>query len=257
MLCGKRDSDNEKVFAINSLKIEGPFVCIGCGIELVLKKGNIKIHHFAHKPPFNCSRGQGETEEHRKCKQEIYDELRSRVNVTNVQMEHDLGSSVADVYAVIDGVAVAIEIQRSKLSVNEIVRRTEEYKRLNVNVLWIALHSSRLTEDKFSPTAWEKWCHAAYYGRVYYWSHGLKLTPYHFSEYMLPVPYSSYYESDGTEVSHGGYDKVSKRYRTPKMGRVVDIATHFNSKLKSAWSGGSIIIPNCRLYADGQKAWWK
>lgn len=257
MLCGKRDMDNKKVFAAESIKTDGPFSCLGCGVALVLKKGNIKIHHFAHKPPYTCARGEGETEEHRRCKQAIYFELLNQDNVSKVELEYDLGTAIADVYAVIDGVHVAIEIQRSNLSVNEIVRRTKEYTRLKVNVLWVALHNSRLLQDKFSPSAWEKWCHAAYYGRVYYWTEGIKLTPYHFGDYKLHVPSSTFFEPGGNEVSYGGYDKYSKRYRTPIKGPVVDIAKSFNSQFKKSWSGGSIIIPDCKLYIDIKKAWWK
>ncbi|WP_267369924.1 MULTISPECIES: competence protein CoiA family protein [unclassified Pantoea] len=256
MLCGKRVSDSEKVFAITSVREHAPFACITCGVELVLKKGQIKIHHFAHKPPHKCRRSEGESIEHMRCKLEIYNALLKCENVSDVQLEHDLGTAIADVYAVIDGSPVAIEIQRSKLTVNEIVRRTEEYTRLKVNVLWIALYSSRLTEDKFSPNAWEKWCHAAYYGRVYYWSEGLKLTPYHFGEYKLYVESSSYYDQSGQEVSHGGYEKFSKRYRTPIAGPVVNLARSFDRNFRKSWSKATIVIPDCRLYLDNKKKWW-
>lgn len=257
MLCGKRVSDKKKVFAISSQREDAPYVCIGCGVDLVLKKGRIKIHHFAHKPPYSCGRSEGESIEHMRCKLEIYEELRNRDNVSDVQLEHDLGTAVADVYAVIDGIPVAIEIQRSKLSVNEIVRRTKEYTRLKVFVIWIALYSNRLTEDKFSPSAWEKWCHAAFYGRVYYWSKGLELTPYHFGEYKIYVESSSYYDQYGQQINHGGFERSSKRWKTPLAGPIVDIANNFDSSYRTAWSGGTIVIPDSRLYIDRKKAWWK
>jgi len=257
MLCGRRVLDNEKVLATVSEREHAPFVCIGCGVELVLKKGRIKVHHFAHKPPHSCHRSEGESIEHMSCKLEIYNELLKRNNVTNVQLEHNLGTAVADVYAVIDGVPVAIEIQRSKLSVNEIIRRTKEYTRLKVNVIWIALYSNRLTKDKFSPNAWEKWCHALYYGKVYYWMQGLKLAPYHFGEYKVYVESSSYYDEYGQEVNHGGYEKFSKRWKTPHAGPIIDIANSFDSSFRKGWSGGTVVIPDCRLYIDRKKPWWK
>ena len=256
MLAGTRSATNGKVFAKDCEKEEGPFFCIGCKKELVLKKGRIKVHHFAHKPPFSCNRGQGETEKHRDCKESIYKMLLSMPNVRDVDIEHDLGSAVADVYAVINNVPVAIEVQRSILTVNEITRRTKEYQRLGVHVLWLSLFSTRLVEDRFSPSAWEKWCHATYYGRVYYWVSGLDVIPYHFSDYKLYVEESTWYESGGNERSAGGYYKFSKRYKTPLAGQTVNIAKDFSPKRKTAWNSKTIYIPECSIYLDGQSAWW-
>ena len=257
MLCGLRKSDNQKVFASASIKEEAPFSCPGCAGELVLRKGKIKIHHFAHKPPFNCSRGEGETEAHRHCKESIYQNLRTRPNVSHIDVEADFGSVISDVYAIINGVPVAIEIQRSALSVNEITRRTSEYYKLGINVLWLALFNDKLNEDKYSPKAWEKWCHAAYFGRVYYWLADLTVVPIHFSEYKLYVEQTSWYEPGGYEQSAGGYHRTSKRFKTPVAGNNVDIALNFSPTQKQAWNGGSICIPNCRIYLDNQKTWWK
>ena len=257
MLCGIRNTDNTKVFANASEKSEGPFSCPGCKGELVLRKGKIKIHHFAHKPPYNCNRGEGETEAHRKCKESIYRSLSNRGNVSYLDVEADFGSVVADVYAVINNVPVAIEVQRSKLSVNEITRRTSEYNRLGINVLWLALFNEKLNNDKYSPSAWEKWCHAVYFGRVYYWLADLTVVPVHFSDYQLYVEESNWYESGGYERTEGGYYRTSKRYKTPNAGHNVDIATHFGPRQKNSWSRGSVYIPDCRIYMDNQRAWWK
>lgn len=98
----------------------------------------------------------------------IYDALLGHSNVTRLELEKDFGISIADVFACISNTPVAIEIQRSNLSVNEIIRRTENYCRLGIAVLWIALYSPDLHRDKYSPNALGKWCHTAYFGRVYY-----------------------------------------------------------------------------------------
>jgi competence protein CoiA len=256
MLAGLKSATNEKVFAKDCEKEEGPFYCVGCKKELVLKKGRIKVHHFAHKPPFSCNRGQGETEKHRECKESIYKMLLTMPNVRDVDMEHDLGSAVADVYALINNVPVAIEVQRSILTVNEITRRTKEYQRLGVHVLWLLLFSTRISEEHFSPSAWEKWCHATYYGRVYYWTSGLDVIPYHFSEYKLYIKSSTWYEADGNQRSAGGYYKSSKRYKTPLPGRKVNIARDFSAKIRTEWSSKTIHVPECNIYLDGQSVWW-
>lgn len=256
MLCGIISNSNQKVVARQVTKDYAPFHCEGCGHELVLKKGNIKVHHFAHKPPHGCSRGQGESEAHRKCKETIYFELMKQGNVTDLDIEKDLGAVVADLYCKIDGVPVAIEVQRSNLSVNQITARTSEYCKLGVNVLWLALFDKKLNDDKYNPTAWMKWCHAAYFGRVFYWIGELNLLPVHYGEYRLDVPESTWYETGGVERSEGGYTRPSKRYKTPSFGKVHNIAKDFEPAFKKPWSGGAIVIPKCRLYVSKHRKWW-
>ena len=168
-----------------------------------------------------------------------------------------LGPLVPDVYAVISGAPVAIEVQKSKISINEITWRTSEYHRAGINVLWLALYNDKLHNEKYSPSAWEKWCHAVYFGRVYYWINDLTVEPFYFSEYQLYVEESTWFESGGYEQSAGGYYKASKRYKTLAAGAKVDIATHFSPTVKKEWHGGTVHIPNCRNYSDNQKAWWK
>jgi len=256
MLSGIRNTNNCKVFARNVIKEEAPFSCPKCLGELTLKKGRIKTHHFAHKPPFNCSRGQGETDAHRKCKEEIYLSLSSRQNVSNLDMEVDFNTSIADVFCHIAGAPVAIEIQKSDLTVNEITLRTQNYHVLGINVLWLALNNPKLSENRYSPKAWEKWCHAAYFGRVYYWINGVIVLPVHFAEHRLEVVHSSWYNKDGEEQSAGGYTKPSKRYRTPSFGPQLDITQNFRPTRKDAWSGGTVFIPQCSLYVDQLQKWW-
>jgi competence protein CoiA len=73
MLCAIRQRDNKKALAPDESKSNSPFVCPRCAAEVILKKGSVKTHHFAHWPPVLCEYGQGETEEHRKCKLAIYE----------------------------------------------------------------------------------------------------------------------------------------------------------------------------------------
>ncbi len=256
MLCGIRMSDSLKVFASCSEKAHGPFVCPGCKQELILKKGSIKVHHFAHKPPFSCNRGQGESDAHRRCKESIYHSLAQCSNVTNLDVEADFGEVVADIYCLINNQPVAIEVQRSNLSVNEITVRTAAYAKLGIYVLWLALSNEKLNDEKYSPKAWEKWCHAAYFGRVYYWISELIILPVHFSEYSLYVESSSWYDEYGEEQSAGGYTKSSKRYKTPCKGPYLNLVDDFGPSNKPAWSGGTIHLPQCKIYSDRHRKWW-
>ena len=256
MLCGIISSSNQKVIARQVTKNHGPFHCTGCAHELIVKKGNIKVHHFAHKPPYCCSRGEGESEAHRKCKETIYFDLMTQGNVTELDIEKDFGAVVADIYCKIDGVPVAIEVQRSNLSVNQITQRTSVYFKLGINVLWLALFDKKLNDDKYSPTAWMKWCHAAYFGRVFYWIEGLAVLPVHYGTYSLDVESTSWFDSDGNESSGGGYSKASKRYKTPSFGAKHNLVQDLQSAYRQPWSGGSVSIPQCRLYVSKHPKWW-
>jgi competence protein CoiA len=166
MLTALRQSDQTKVLARDSEKFESPFLCPRCNRVLVIRKGRIKAHHFSHKPPVTCSLGIGETEQHLQAKLAIYDALAQETNVSDLELEKDFGISVADVFALISGVKVAIETQRSALTVNDITTRTSNYHLLGIAVLWIGLQKPDIHSAQYSPRAWEKWVHAAYFGRV-------------------------------------------------------------------------------------------
>lgn len=255
MLTALRQSDSTKVLARVSEKTEAPFVCPRCNGDLVLRKGQIKVHHFAHRPPITCTLGIGETNEHLKAKLEIYDALQQEPNVTELELERDFGVSIADVYARISGVPVAVEIQRSVLSVNDIVARTRNYHQIGIAVLWVGLPSANLYTSKYSPRAWEKWCHAAYFGRVYFWERGQAFKVVHFGQYQIHVASTSWYE-DGEERSAGGYNRISRRWCTPNPGMLCLLSKSFRANKRAAWSGGTVSIPECTLYVDNSPKWW-
>jgi len=256
MLTSIRISSTQKVQARHSQKSEGPFQCPACQEEVILKKGKIKVHHFAHKPPVFCHFGLGESEAHRVCKEEIYSSLSQLPHVSELDIEVNFGSVISDVFCKIAGTPIAIEIQRSNINVNEIYNRTVAYEKLGINVLWLSFYKEELEEERYSPKAWEKWCHATYFGRVYYWKEALAVVPIHFSPYKLHVESSSWHDSSGDEQYGGGYTRVSKRYVSPLIGPHINFGMDFKSSYRREWSGGSIHIPNCRIYMDKLKRWW-
>lgn len=250
MLCAIRVEDNMKLDALYTNKSDGPFACPKCKCDVIIRKGNIKIHHFSHLPFSTCGYGVGESEYHRRCKRAIYDALSTIDKVSYCELEYDMGLVIPDIYAIIDGVNVAIEVQLSNLSVNDITRRTRRYNDLAISVLWLPLFDKKLVaEDRYSPKAWEEWLHAAYFGRVYYWLDGLNVIPIHFDEYMIDVDEA--YNSDGDEV--GGYSYRSKRWRTPVCLSEMSIAYDFRPSKRKAWQAGTINIPECQLYIGRQR----
>ena len=51
-------------------------------------------------------------------------------------------------------------------------------------------------------------------------------------------------------MSSGGYDRFSKKFKTPARGRLLDIATDFVPVDHPGFVGGSMIVPPCRLFKD-------
>ncbi|MBR1769351.1 MAG: hypothetical protein IJ748_02735 [Bacteroidales bacterium] len=59
-----------KIVPIGDAQSGTVYYCIGCGKEMIAKKGKIKEHHFSHKQTFDCN---AETYLHRYAKQYIKD----------------------------------------------------------------------------------------------------------------------------------------------------------------------------------------
>lgn len=250
MLCAIQHSSNQKVLARAVAKAEGPFHCPKCRRELNIRKGPVKIHHFAHKPPITCSYGAGESEAHRRAKESIYEALQRTSGVTTVELEKDWGAVVSDVYAEIKGHRVAFEVQISNLTMTEILDRTRAYAALGIAVLWLPLFDPKLNKPKYSPRGWEKWLHATYFGRVYYWMEGLTVIPVRFADYELEVPESTWYDQSGDEQSAGGFTRRSKRWRKPVIYPPATVPTDFVLRTRPPWKGGKFVVPACRILID-------
>ena len=85
------------VIAWEITKELAPFYCPACRQEVLIKKGSVNIHHFAHCRDALCEYGAGETEEHRKIKKNFYEKLLEK-GFSNVAMEKNLCHSRPDVY---------------------------------------------------------------------------------------------------------------------------------------------------------------
>jgi len=176
--------------------------------------------------------------------------------IHDCDLERDLGAVVPDIFLRIGDLRVAIEVQISALTMNRIIARTNEYHRLGVHVLWLPLFDEALNGDKYSPRQWEKWLHATYFGRIYYWLDGLSIAAVHFDEHLLYRAESTWYE-DGVQQTAGGYYRTSKRHRTPNRGPCLNLPQDFMAMIRPAWTGGDIAIPDCSLLIDKREPWWE
>jgi competence protein CoiA len=146
MLSARRKSDGQTVTAYSESKVNAPFYCLVCGDEVALKAGRNRVNHFAHVNPLACRYAENESEVHRRCKMEIYEALRNAPGVTKAALERPLDNVRPDVSAYINGVPVAIEVQISSLTPETIQRRTLEYARDGIYVLWLLQCGDTLNE---------------------------------------------------------------------------------------------------------------
>ena len=248
MLCAKRKLTGEIVTAYLASKANAPFFCPVCGDEVVLKSGSTKVNYFAHKNPLVCRYDANESEDHRQCKMQIYQALLREPNVEKAAMERPLGTNRPDISAYINGVPVAIEIQISSLSEETIKFRTMEYARKGIYVLWLLLWTPDLNDMRYAPRLWEKWIHATYFGRVYYWIEGLSIATYHFEPSLKSVPRKSFYSEDGKKITAGGYSRRSKRHRTAIRDGTLNLVKDFAPKDRDWWEGTGITIPFAKLF---------
>ncbi len=253
MLSARRQSDGQTVTAYFESRANGPFFCLTCGDEVLLKTGKNRINHFAHSNPLACEYAEGESEAHRKCKLAIHESLKQNPHITSVIFEHPLGTVRPDIFAVINGVPVAIEIQISSLSVETIMYRTIEYARKGIYVLWLLLWTPKLDSPRYAPELWEKWVHTAYFGRAYYWVEGLTVAIYSFEASFKSIPRKSWFDESGKKQVGGGYSKRLKRYKTPVREDTLNIATDFVPKERFWWSGGGLTVPDAKIFVHRRK----
>lgn len=240
------------ILASSATKEDGPFTCPICGGPVLVKKGRITIHHFAHIPPTNCAYGAGESEKHRQVKRDIYAALSTHPDVSKLQLERPLGDVRPDISFYLGNIPIAIEVQVSTLSLDTIDTRTRAYKRKGISLLWISPYDIAIQHgEQYSPRLWEKYIHTLYFGKVYYWISGEMVRPVHFDEYLIHVEATEWYE-DGYMRYEGGYDRYSKRYRTPRFQKDV-LITSLSRVPRDAWEGPTMIVPEANLWCEPHK----
>lgn len=245
MMTAIRQLDGRKVGAWEAEKEERPFLCPCCGEVVTLRRGGIIAPHFAHKPPVTCEYGAGESEEHRRCKISIFEALASDPRVRKCEMERDLGAVRPDVSAYINNLPVAIEVQASNLTLEKIARRTAEYARRGIYVLWLPIYKESLKAALYLPRPFERWLHEAYFGRVYYWVDALHIQPVHFRDYLTQVRGRTH-----------DYEKLSTK-KVPIDGREAILTADFVPTERQPRVLDFIRIPQSKLFVDSQPAWYE
>lgn len=257
---------NSNCYAWISGREEGPFFCKSCNKEVILRKGNVRVHHFAHKPPASCYYGTGESAAHHNAKRAIYEALKSHQLCTYCEIEEKFGDIIPDVNAIISGCKVAIEIQKSNSTVGEMLRRTKAISAQGFFVIWVIpeLKQLKFFDDSGHKVCrvpkWLEFIHALNYGRVYVWTgNGSLVQPIHFGTMYREVPSNEFYDSSGEYRIVGGYDRALKDRKTviPFRSGFLDLASNFKPTTRTPFPTKNYTIPQSNIWMDVLPPWWK
>ena len=166
----------------------GSYHCPACKAELVLRKGAIKIHHFAHRPPVDCAWGSGETLAHLEAKQLIHAAFAPRAFRAEMEwpVEGLSGDRRADVFVWdMRGAKVAFELQHTAIGAGEMAKRSAAYMAAGIAVLWLPFLRARYRaaaerppagEDgdwlirPYAPRPFERWLDLFHHHELWFWA---------------------------------------------------------------------------------------
>jgi competence protein CoiA len=249
------NENGDRCYAKHTERSENPFFCPECNKEVLLKKGEIREHHFAHKPPVDCLYGQGETQEHYAAKNAIYDALFNHSQCRKCAIERRLKGVRPDISLYIRNIPVAIEFQRSSTSTEIINQRMNRYRDLGIHVVWLIPHRLPNENAVIRTKVWERYLHTLFYGRCYFWIEKAIVLPVHFNSHKIIVPSAEWYE-DGEEMYVDGYSYYAKEQRKVLHGRGAHLANDFKKTWRDVFQDKKFSYPSCLLWMDAQNRWW-
>jgi len=250
------NSEGERIVAWKAEKNDGIFFCPECMAPVILRKGRIRVHHFAHTASSSCKYAAGESEQHLRIKKTLYEILRKHPRCSRCEMERRLNGVRPDVSLYVEKTAIAIELQRSAISTEEIAERTQIYNDLNIAIIWVIPPPAPRNQSVCRPKSWQRFLHAMYWGRLYYWCSGAYVRPIHLSPYEYWIDEREWY--DGYEMqSAGGYGKTSKVKKVASLGPLMHLAEDFGASKRSTFEMRDGDIPQCRLWIDTSPKWWE
>jgi competence protein CoiA len=257
---------------LDDLKIEattadrGPhYHCPGCRNEVILKRGRIKIAHFAHKPPVECDWAKGETIEHMQAKLAFCNAL-SR-HYSHVEVEKVIPALPQDRRADVfllngQNEKCVIEIQHTAISLDDIERRSATYARENIAQLWVVLISPKklmageqrdrgICIEKYPARPFERWISGLQYGNMLYFD-GERLWKGRLLKNLIDVPESIWYDEYGQEETRGGYTKISKRWKNLVLTGSINMnGLRFNLKSRQQTSLDKYKWPKAKVLNIG------
>ncbi|EEM68425.1 MULTISPECIES: competence protein CoiA [Bacillus cereus group] len=126
------------------------YFCPHCKAQVNPRKGDERVHHFAHVPGSACAfSGTGESKKHVDMKENFFKHLKKYRPELKVDMEAILiPGRRADMVIYENDQPFVVEFQASKIEREELIARTKDYSKANIPVLWI-FHISRVKLHDF------------------------------------------------------------------------------------------------------------
>jgi competence CoiA-like predicted nuclease len=188
-----------------------------------------------------------ESELHAYAKERIYADLNGESWCSYVEKEKTVGETRADIAAVINKKSVAIEIQHSTISIDEIIRRNLIYTNKKISVLWLIPFdgSTGIFEGETTVNKHLRFLHGLYFGRLYYYDIDIGVIV---KAKLEPIKrYVEGFNPDTREdVSYTRTLKTKKRVR---FNYPVFICSNFNAVIRKEWNH----IPRTQIFIDNQK----
>lgn len=212
---------------------KGPrYRCPNCREEVIVKKGRIRVHHFSHKPPVSCFWSKGETFAHLSAKSLFHGAFQRRG--LKVAVEHEVKSLRGDRRADVmvwspNGRRIAIELQHSSTSLEDIETRTESYMAAAISVIWVCFlpkglleaaeplvekDGARLLVRKYPARPWERWLHGYNFGELWMYDPAAgRLWRGKLKGLEMFVDAAHWFDASGEEHYAGGHYRYSKKWR--------------------------------------------
>lgn len=142
------DPNNKRVYAdecskwdMNGNRIH--YKCPECGAQLVLKRGEIKIPHFAHERNCSCDLATptGESRKHERMKYYMKRIMERDNDCIKSEIEWPIKNRIADYYCEIMYLGVrkriAVECIYGNYDIYDFVSKNVDYRKMGVYTLWI------------------------------------------------------------------------------------------------------------------------
>jgi competence CoiA-like predicted nuclease len=157
---------------------EEAYFCRGCDESVIFKRGRIRIPYFSHRAGSQCAYGATMSLEHLTAQQVLADGIRSRG--AHAELEVPMASLVGqdrriDVLAwpaAKPNARIALEVQKSDITVELIDARTQCYLEAGIAPLWVRLYDFSKWEkpgllkgrntiwiDRHFVRSWERWAY--------------------------------------------------------------------------------------------------
>lgn len=208
------------------------YLCPQCERPVTLKRGQIRIAHFAHKPPTDCSWAQGETLAHLEAKKRICGAFASRGLRAEVEYVVPSLPSYRRADVMIwspSNVRVAVELQHTSISIDEIEKRAFSYARAGVAQVWVPFLRPFIWREaeqleagkdgdffirKYPARPFERWVHEFHCPDFWFYDPSARvLWRGRFEDHYLWVNESRWYNDSGEEVHGGGHRRYSRRWK--------------------------------------------